>query len=59
MMEGMRYKCINHSHILKGCQLLTTNGLLIDKKDLIPNCDGYKMPSECCWFKDMDLVHYV
>lgn len=24
---------------------------LLNKKDLIPQCDGFKSISECCWFK--------
>jgi len=59
MLEEMRYRCINYSHVLRCCQLLVTNGLLIDKNDLIKNCDGFKLPSQCSWFKDMEYADYV
>lgn len=54
-------RCLNYSHFVKGCYLLSIpdKNLLVNKKDLIKKCDGFKLSSECCWFKDIDYADYL
>lgn len=60
MMESIRYKCLNYSHFHQDCFLKFINTSPINKKDLVQSkCDGFKSPSECCWFKDMDYASYL
>lgn len=46
----MHYKTLPINII--GCELQIdfTIHPYINQNDLIPNCDGKKSPSECCWY---------
>lgn len=56
-----KIRCLNYSSYHKGCYLLfiSEHHTIINKKDLIKDCDGLKNESECCWFKDINLAEYL
>lgn len=52
VIKMKRIICLNFALAHGKCGLLfIQRGLIINKKDLIPKCDGYKSPSECAWYK--------
>ena len=47
----MDYICRNYSYVWNKCKYFIVDGMLINKKDLIKNCDGLKNESDCCWYR--------
>lgn len=46
----MKPFCSHYSFENKTCKLFYDEKLLVNKEDLIPNCDGLKTPALCCWY---------
>ena len=44
--------CSHYDVIYRTCEFLYKNNTLINKKDLIPKCDGKKNFSLCCWYSN-------
>lgn len=50
----MPKRCENYSIENKRCKFLYTPAML-NIKDLIPHCDGFKTEAQCAWFKGYHL----
>jgi hypothetical protein len=48
----MSVRCKNWSVINKQCRYNYTRNSLINSKDIIPYCDGFKSIQECCWYEN-------
>lgn len=50
--------CLHYSKENKGCKFSYTPNPLINMLDIIPQCDGFKSHSECCWYRPyMNVFH--
>lgn len=50
-MQDKKVLCLNWSKANKQCRFCYTENLMINPLDIIPQCDGFKTESQCCWFK--------
>jgi len=51
-------QCVHYSKENKGCRFSYTPNPLISILDIIPQCDGYKNHSECCWYRPyLNIFH--
>lgn len=51
----MSKRCENYSIENRQCKFWYTPTAMMNLKDLIPECDGFKSLSECAWYKGYHL----
>jgi hypothetical protein len=51
----MTARCIHWSIVNKQCHYNYNWNNLINSKDIIPYCDGFKSIQECCWYRQIEV----